>query len=307
MIRASIDIGSNSVLLLAAEIDERSGTITREILNESFITSLGKDLDVTKKFHPDSMKATYEALSEYKKLLEKINFPVKDTIMTATEASRVATNANEFYQKIKDELGFSVQIISSEGEAYYTALGVVSSFSNQRNNIVVMDVGGASTELIKIQLNPFKIAETISLPVGSVRATDWKSKGEFDQRMGEILSPDLSQYHTDTLVCVAGSMTALASMYLGQREYEDKKIEGMKIAFKSFQDFSRDLQNTTVENLLLLFPFLGKRAPMVAGGSKVVELIGKKLNIDTMEVSTRGLRYGTVISGGIDEQFISSR
>ncbi|AUN96720.1 hypothetical protein DOM21_18210 [Bacteriovorax stolpii] len=304
MIRASIDIGSNSVLLLAAEIDEKNGTITREILNESFITSLGKDLDVTKKFHPDSMKATYEALSEYKKLLEKINFPVKDTIMTATEASRVATNSREFYQKIKEELGFSVQIISSEGEAYYTALGVVSSFSKEREKIVVMDVGGASTELIQIQLNPFKIVETISLPVGSVRATDWKKKGEFDQRMGEILSPDLSHYHTDTLVCVAGSMTALASMYLGQRVYEDKKIEGMKIAFKSFQDFSRDLQNTTVENLLLLFPFLGKRAPMVAGGSKVVELIGKKLNIDTMEVSTRGLRYGTVISGGIDEQFI---
>ncbi len=305
MIRASIDIGSNSVLLLAAEVDEKSGRITRELLNESFITSLGKDLDVTKVFHPDSMKATYEALNEYKKLLEKINFPVKNTVVTATEASRVATNSRDFYKKIKDELGFSIQIITSEAEAYYTALGVVSSFDKKRENIIVMDVGGASTELIKIQLEPFNISETVSLPVGSVRATDWKNKGQFDQKMDEILSPDLSTYHTATLVCVAGSMTALASMYLGQRVYEDQKIEGMKISFSSFQDFSRDLQNTTVENLLMLFPFLGKRAPMVAGGARVVELIGKKLKIDTMEVSTRGLRYGTVISGGINEQFIA--
>lgn len=305
MIRASIDIGSNSVLLLAAEVDEKSGSIIRELLNESFITSLGRELDVTKKFHPESMQATFNALSEYKKLLDKIQFPVEKTIVTATEASRVSTNSREFFKKIKDELGFTIQIISSDGEAYYTALGVISSLEKSSNKTVIMDVGGASTELIRINLNPFQILETVSLPVGSVRATDWKKNGEFDSRMNDILSPDLSSYHTETLVCVAGSMTALASMYLGQRVYEDHKIEGMKIAFNSFQDFSRDLQNTTVENLLLLFPFLGKRAPMVAGGSRVVELIGKKLKIDTMKVSTRGLRYGTVLSGGIDEQFIS--
>lgn len=303
MRRASIDIGSNSVLLLAAEVNEQ-GVMTKEIFNESFITSLGKDLDVTKKFHPDSMQATYEALSAYKKMLESIQFPVANVIVTATEASRVATNSREFFQKIKSELGFNIQIITSEGEAYYTALGVISSFSKENDKIVVMDVGGASTELIRIDLNPFKIVETISLPVGSVRATDWMKKGEFEDKMQTILSPDLSSYHTDTLICVAGSVTALASMYLGQRVYEDHKIEGMTISFPSFQDFSRDLQKTTVENLLLLFPFLGKRAPMVAGGSKVVELIGKKLKIDKMKISTRGLRYGTVISGGIDEQFI---
>ncbi|MEA9354591.1 hypothetical protein SHI21_00145 [Bacteriovorax sp. PP10] len=304
MRRASIDIGSNSVLLLAVELDE-NGQIKEELLNESFITSLGKDLDVTKKFHPDSMQATYEALSTYKKLLDKIKFPVGDVIATATEASRVSTNSREFFKKIKDELGFNIQIISSDGEAYYTALGVVSSLPKAEGKIVVMDIGGASTELILINTSPFKIEKSISLPVGSVRATDWKKQNEFDSKIYDILAPDMSEYNTETLVCVAGSMTALASMYLGQREYSDTKIEGMSISFKSFQDFARDLQNTTVENLLMLFPFLGKRAPMVAAGSLVAELIGSKLKIDLIKVSTRGLRYGTVITGGINEQFIS--
>lgn len=303
MRRASIDIGSNSVLLLAVELSD-DGVITKELLNESYITSLGKDLDVTKKFHPDSMKATYEALSEYKKLLDKIKFPTSDVIATATEASRVSTNSREFFKKIKDELGFNIQIISSDGEAYYTALGVVSSLGKNAGKIIVMDIGGASTELIQIDTTPFKIIKSISLPVGSVRATDWKQKGEFDTKITEILNKDLSDYHTDTLVCVAGSMTALASMYQGQKEYSDSKVEGMRIAFKSFQDFAKDLRNTSVENLLLLFPFLGKRAPMVGGGSHVAELIGNKLKIDTIKISTRGLRYGTVITGGIDEQFI---
>lgn len=304
MIRASIDIGSNSVLLLAVELNDK-GEIKNELLNESFITSLGKDLDVTKKFHPDSMQATYEALSTYKMLLDKIKFPTSEVVATATEASRVSTNSREFFKKIKDELGFNIQIISGDGEAYYTALGVVSSLPKTDDKIVVMDIGGASTELIQINLNPFKIEQSVSLPVGSVRATDWKKQNEFDARISEILAPDMSDYHTETLVCVAGSMTALASMYLGQREYSDKKIDGMTIPFKTFKDFARDLQNTTVENLLMLFPFLGKRAPMVAAGSNVAELIGTKLKIETMKISTRGLRYGTVITGGINEQFIS--
>lgn len=303
MRRASIDIGSNSVLLLAVELDEK-GQIKEELLNESFITSLGKDLDVTKKFHSDSMQATYEALSTYKNLLDKIKFPVGDVIATATEASRVSTNSREFFKKIKDELGFNIQIISSDGEAYYTALGVVSSLPKTEGKIVVMDIGGASTELILINTLPFEIEKSISLPVGSVRATDWKNKNEFDSKIYDILAPDMSEYSTETLVCVAGSMTALASMYLGQREYSDTKIEGMSISFKSFQDFTRDLQNTTVENLLMLFPFLEKRAPMVAAGSLVAELIGSKLKIDLIKISTRGLRYGTVLTGGINEQFI---
>ena len=303
MRRASIDIGSNSVLLLAVELDEK-GEIKQELLNESFITSLGKDLDITKKFHPDSMQATYEALNEYKKLLDKIKFPINEVIATATEASRVSTNSREFFRKIKDELGFNIQIISSDGEAYYTALGVVSSIGKSEGKTVVMDIGGASTELILINTDPFKILKSISLPVGSVRATDWKKENEFDTKIYDILEQDISDYNTETLVCVAGSMTALASMYLGQREYSDTKIEGMTISFKSFQNFVRDLQNTTVENLLMLFPFLGKRAPMVAAGSHVAELIGSKLKIDLIKISTRGLRYGTVLAGGIDEQFI---
>ena len=304
MIRASIDIGSNSVLLLVVELDEKN-KIIKELLNESYITSLGKDLDITKKFHPDSMQSTYDALKIYKTLLDKINFPINDVIASTTEASRVSTNSREFFKKIKSELGFNIEIITSDGEAHYTALGVLSSLPNVEDRIVVMDIGGASTELILINTNPFKIEKSISLPVGSVRATDWKNKNEFDSKVYEILVPDLSDYNTDVLVCVAGSMTALASMYLGQREYSDTKIEGMTISFKSFQDFVDDLQKTTVENLLMLFPFLGKRAPMVAAGAKVAEIIGSKLNIDLIKISTRGLRYGTIIAGGIDERFIS--
>lgn len=303
MIRASIDIGSNSVLLLVAEIDPDTKKITKEILNLSHITSLGKDLDKQKKFHPDSMNATYEALVDYKNNLNKLKIDSQDVLVTATEASRVATNAAEFYAKIQKELGFSVTLITSEGEAYYTALGVVSGIESRESELVIMDIGGASTELIRIQTNPFKIISTVSLPVGSVRGTDWRKENSFDEKMKTILDHDFSSYQSQTLIGVAGSMTSLAAMFMGQSAYDDKKIDGITIGFSSFKKFTADLQKTNVENLLLLFPHLGKRAPMVAAGASIAEMIGDKIKVENIKISTRGLRYGTLIKGEIYGQY----
>ena len=304
MIKASIDIGSNSVLLLAADINSDSKKIIKEILNLSFITSLGKDLDKTKRFHTDSMQLTYEALLSYKNELKKININASDVLVTATEASRVATNAKEFYFKIKNELGFTVKLISSEGEAYYTARGVASRIETSESDLVIMDIGGASTELIRICLNPFKILSTISLPVGSVRATDWSKEGSFEEKIGLLLNQDFSNYCTSSLICVAGSMTSLAAMFIKIDVYDDQKIDGLLIDFSAFKKFSASLQGASSEKLLVEFPHLGKRAPMVASGAYVAQLIGEKLNIKNMKISTRGLRYGTLMEAEINEKFI---
>ena len=302
MRRASIDIGSNSVLLLAAELDESGNKILSELLDLSHITSLGKDLDKTQKFHPDSMNATYNALLEYKTELQKFNILPESVIVTATEASRVATNAAEFFLKIKDELGFKITIINSEGEAYYTALGVASGILDSPS-VVIMDIGGASTELIKVELNPFNIISSISLPIGSVRATDWLKENCFEQKTKEIFSLNFNHYETKSLVCVAGGMTTMAAMYLGLKEFDPKKVDGLSLTFDSLKLFAVDLQKTNRDNLLLLFPFLGKRVEVISAASKVAVMFGSRLKIETIKISTRGLRYGTILKGEINVKF----
>ena len=296
MIRASIDIGSNSVLLLACEF---SNKIEKELLNLSHITSLGKDLDKNGVFCQESMDSTFAALKDYKEQLERINFSVGDTIVTATEAARVAKNSSDFFDKIKNELGFSISIITGEQEAYFTALGVASGVGDRLSNCIVMDIGGASTEFIKLKMMPFTVSESISLPVGSVRATDWKNENLFEEKMSKVLSHDLSHYRTDVLVCVAGSMTSLASMFLGKKVFNDKEIDGLEIDFQEFKKFVLELQKTNPQELLLNFPFLGKRAMMVAGGAKVAELLAEKLTVKKLKISTRGLRYGVLVQGGL--------
>jgi exopolyphosphatase/guanosine-5'-triphosphate,3'-diphosphate pyrophosphatase len=297
MIKVSIDIGSNSVLLLAVEVNPQSNQIEKEILNLSHVTSLGKDLDKNKSFLPETMRATFEALAEYKNQIEKIGLKVEDVVVTATEASRVASNAKGFYDDVFKKLGFKTILISGEEEAYYTALGVVSGKRISNEELVIMDMGGASTELIRVINKPFKITSSTSLPVGSVRATDWREALEFDFKMKSILENNFANYQTDTLLCVAGSMTSLACIYKGLRAFDDKIIDGLKIEFSTFKNFSYDLQKTSVENLHLLFPYLGKRAPMLPAASAVAVLIGEKLGIKNIEISTRGLRYGTILEG----------
>jgi exopolyphosphatase/guanosine-5'-triphosphate,3'-diphosphate pyrophosphatase len=250
------------------------------------------------------MAATYSALVEYKKQLTLESFDIEKVLVTATEAARVAGNSTEFFKKIKKELGFNITIITAEAEAYFTAMGVASG-SDSSDDVVIMDIGGASTELIKAQLNPFKIIDSISLPIGSVRAMDWERDGLYDSKMLEIDSNDFAPYQTNNLICVAGGMTAMAAMYLGLKEFDPLKIDGMNISFTSFTSFAEDLQKTNVQNLLLLFPFLGKRASVVSAASKIAIFFGKQLAINNVLISTRGLRYGTVLIGEINENFTS--
>lgn len=300
-LRASIDIGSNTTLLLAAEVEEGSFV---EKLNETRVTSLGKDLDKTGEFRDKSMNDTFKALSDYKSLLEKIEIKPEETIVTATEAARVAKNSKDFFSKVEKELGFQVTIINGEGEAYYTSFGVVSRSQIDQDSLTIMDIGGASTELIKIQVNPFKILNSVSLPLGSVRCSDWLKDKIFEQKITEIFdNHDVNEYETSHLLCVAGSMTSLGSMIKGLKKFDSDTVNGTKISFDDFLKFTKKIKKRTPAELLLKFPFLGKRSKSIVGGAYLGEQMGTALKVKTFEISTLGLRYGTLLSGGIDERF----
>ena len=153
-LRASIDIGSNSVLLLIADMTKNK---FQEIIKESHITSLGKDLDKNKVFHPDSMKATYDAIKEYAEECDKHGISRESIIATATEASRVAQNSKEFFEKIQTELNVTIQTITPQAEAYFSTKGILFNSKFDSDVITIMDIGGASTELIKVNTKTFKI------------------------------------------------------------------------------------------------------------------------------------------------------
>jgi len=307
-IRASIDIGSNTILLLIGQSEANNNF--KEIRGQSEVTALGSGIQKYSKFSEESMELSFSILMQYKEAILKHNINLDDVLVTATEASRVAQNASEFFQRVKKEIGFSIHVISSEGEAYYSGLGVTVSRSYSEKEIVIMDIGGASTELVRVNINPFKIINSVSMPIGSVRAFDWQQSGKLQQKFAEVVNEyedKINNYKTNMLVGLAGTMTSIGNMFNGRAEYIEKEVQGTLITSSQFVDFLKEYEDYSVPELLVEYPFLGKRAKTILVGGNIAKIFLQLLDVNELKISTYGLRHGTFIQGFINDEHIIKR
>lgn len=302
-IRASIDIGSNSTLLLVADVTNGK---FQELVKRSEITSLGKELDKNKAFHTESMAATFDAIKSYAEDCDKLGIPREEILATATEAARVAQNAREFFNRIEAELKVKVRIITSEAEAYFSTKGILFNTKFDTDVITIMDIGGASTELIKVNTKNFQIMETISMPVGAVRGTQWLSDDLFVQNLQKVFLDfrnEMDKFQGKDLFCVAGTITSLGNMYLGKQEFVEEEVHGLKMKVEDVDSLFKKYSNSTPEQFLTDFPFLQKRSKSILGGLHLVYHIAHRLLVKEITISTYGLRYGTLLEGKIKEEF----
>lgn len=303
-LRASIDIGSNSVLLLIADLTNNN---FQEIIKESHITSLGKELDKNKMFHPESMQATYDAIKEYAEECDKHGIPRENILATATEASRVAQNSAEFFDKIKNELRVTILTITPQAEAYFSTKGILFNSKFNSDVITIMDIGGASTELIKVNTKTFNILETISMPVGAVRASQWLQDGLFVQNLQKIFLDfrnEIDKFQTKELYCVAGTVTSLGNMHLMRKEFVEDDVHGLTLKAEDIDTMFKKYSEHTPAEFLELFPFLQKRSNSIRGGLHLVYHIVHRLLVKEITISTYGLRFGTILEGKIKKEFI---
>ena len=302
MKRASIDIGSNSILLLAADI-----TTMEILLNESNVTGLGRDLDKNGEFIPDAMEESYAILEEYTKKCSAIGISPTEIIVTATEASRVAKNAGSFFEKVKDKLGLSITIISGEGEAFYSAQGILFDKNIEASEIVIMDIGGASTELIKVDAVQKKVLSSFSMPVGAVRLTNWRADSVMEKKFSDVLKnydSDMADVKTKTLYCVAGTMTSVGNMFLGNKTFEENEVNGLQMSSQKVAELLEKNSSSSPEDFLENFPFLGKRSKTILSGLILANRLLSVLGVEKVIISTYGLRYGTLLSGQIEENYV---
>lgn len=302
--RASIDIGSNSVLLLIAEIDHGK---VREISKRSEITSLGRELDKTKSFHPESMAATLEALSSYAEDCDREGVAREKIIITATEAARVAQNAKSFFQEINDRLGLTVNIITSQAEAYFSTKGILFNTKFSSDIITIMDIGGASTELIRVNPKKYQILESVSLPVGAVRSTQWLDDQLFVQNLQKVFLDyrnEIDKYQTKELYCVAGTVTSLGNMHLERKEFVEDDVHGLTMKAEDVDALFKKYAAYTPESFLESFPFLQKRSKSIRGGLHLVYHLVHRLFVKEITISTYGLRFGTLLEGTIAKEHL---
>lgn len=304
-VRASIDIGSNSILLLIAEISSDGKLIEKEKLFE--VTALGKGLDRNGVFSEESKSLSFKALQDYVTLCEKYGIKVQSIIATATEAARVATDACDFFNDVKDKLGLTVHIINPQAEIFFSTKGILSHTQFDSEFATIMDIGGASTELIKINTKDFTIMESISIPVGAVRCSGWLDDNHFVQSLQKIFidhRPQLDNFQSRELICVAGTITSLGNMHLERKEFVEDDVHGMELKIEDIDQLFKKYSSFDPAQFLELFPFLGKRSESIRGGLHLAYHLTHRLFVKSLSISTYGLRYGTLIEGSIKEEDI---
>jgi len=305
-LRASIDIGSNSILLLVVDVDNNFEVLA----NESNVTGLGRDLDKNKKFIQVAMDESFEVLKKYKKICHDLSVPADQIIATATEASRVSQNAFEFFKKVEQEIGLTIITITGEAEAYYSAIGVLFDKNIQDETITIMDIGGASTELIQVEKKPTHIISSFSMPVGVVRMNNWQEEAIRLEKLEKILddfSAQISKVSCTKLYCVAGTMTSVGNMFLKLKTFEETQVNGLEIKTTDINEMLIRYETFTPDQFLEKYPFLGKRAKTIYSGLLLSKTILDKLGTSDIYISTYGLRYGTILSGSIKDHYVWKR
>ena len=299
---AAIDCGTNSIRLLIAEPDDSGGL--RDLDRRLEIVRLGQGVDATGEFHPDALQRTFAAVDHYAELIEKAEVPVENVQFVATSASRDAKNRDSFFAGIKQRLGVLPDVISGETEARLSFIGALSRVTPEGEPVLVMDIGGGSTELITGGAAG-KMRSAISLDIGSVRVTErfLKQNPVADDdlvRATEYVDDLLAESGVDfasigTWIGVAGTATTLAGVYLELEHYDRELVHGAVIPLPAVQELLYRLAGMTVDEIRGLPSMHPGRADVITGGALVEARIAARLQVKDLIVSESDILDGIAL------------
>jgi len=299
---AAIDCGTNSIRLLIAEPNGSSGLIDLERRLE--IVRLGQGVDANGEFHPDALRRTFAAVDEYAGLIKKAGVPVEKVHFVATSAARDAKNRESFFAGIRQRLGVEPDVISGEAEARLSFVGALSRVTPDNEPVLVMDIGGGSTELIAGSAAG-EMRSAISLDIGSVRVTERFLK------QNPVAENDLEQaatYVDDLLagsvvdfggvgswIGVAGTSTTLAGVYLKLERYDRERVHGARIPLPAIAELLHRLAGLTVEEIRALPSMHPGRADVITGGALVATRIAARMQVADLLVSESDILDGIAL------------
>jgi exopolyphosphatase/guanosine-5'-triphosphate,3'-diphosphate pyrophosphatase len=299
---ASIDIGTNTILLLVAEF-AHDGTLT-VVHDEQIIARLGKGVDANRRISAEIFTRVIGFLQKLKATAES-NEAVR-IIASGTSALRDASNGAEFVRDVKSRIGLEIEILSGQEEAELTYRGAISEFPHTpgaNRSYAVLDIGGGSTELTIGEEGA--VLRKASLNVGAVRLTERLLKTSppsspgISQAVSEVRSwvstlPKLLP--TTRLIGVAGTVTTLASIDLNLPAWDPKRVGGHFIRLESIEQIYEKLRTKSIGEMIKAYPQiqLGRADIILAGIIVLIESL-KRFGVRGITTSVRGLRYGLVL------------
>ncbi|MCW2805081.1 MAG: Ppx/GppA phosphatase [Propionibacteriaceae bacterium] len=299
---AAIDCGTNSIRLLIADRGPDGDLV--ELDRRLEIVRLGQGIDATGEFHPAALERTFAAVDQYAEAVRAAGVPRDKIHFVATSAARDAGNREAFFAGIRDRLGTEPDVITGEREAHLSFIGALSGAGDVAEPVLVMDIGGGSTELI-IGSAAGEIDFARSLDIGSVRLTErfWPDGQPGPEQLGaaagyvdELLDASGADFgHVRTWIGVAGTATTLAGVYLELDEYDRSRVHRSTIPLPAIGDLLAMLASSTVEEIRAIASMHPKRADVITAGALIVGRIARRISTDALLVSESDILDGIAL------------
>jgi exopolyphosphatase / guanosine-5'-triphosphate,3'-diphosphate pyrophosphatase len=286
MTRAAIDIGTNSVRLLVRDGD-------RDLERLSVITRLGAGVDKTGHLGRDAIERTLDTLRDFAGVRGRHgNPPLR---VAATSAARDAANCDELFDAVEKILGVAPELLSGEEEARLSFAGAVAGLDPATGPFLVADIGGGSTELA---VGTERAEEACSLDIGAVRLTE--SDLHHDPPQPEELVNAIGIVHdmvddalrerlpsaedAPVLVGVGGTITTVAAVEIGLREYDRARVHHFRLRRAAVEDVFRTLATEPLADRIHNPGLQPERADIIVGGCCVLVAIMRLLHADELVV-----------------------
>lgn len=298
---AIVDLGSNSTRMAITEIapDGRFREIKRVKENTRLSEGMGRE----KVLQKNAMDRTIAALKRFKKIYSTVpNIQVR---AISTAAVRQAKNRQEFLNRVENEVGIHLQVLSGKKEAYYDYLGVIRTL--KLNHCLILDVGGASCELILVQQR--RARDLISLPVGAVnlseqfhlggyvRATDlFRAQVSMNERLTKI--PWLRYATRVPIVLLGGANRTLARMTRAYhhhgRRHSSESIHGYQLSSRVVFATYRELLSKNLAQRKRMPGLEPERADIIVGGMLPLVSLLQRNSDGRVIFSESGVREGII-------------
>ena len=321
---AALDLGTNNCRLLIARPSGQDFTVIDAF---SRVVRLGEGLALSGRLSDEAMDRALGALHVCAEKLRRRNVFLARSV--ATEACRRASNGAAFIERVRQETGIVLDIISAQEEARLAVLGCHVLLEQGEGPALIFDIGGGSTELILVGPGDGAVPRILdwqSVPWGVVSLTDTvmggMTPGQADDEQGrldlyaamrrtvdESFAPfarrigDAPSAEDIRLLGTSGTVTTLASLHLQLPHYDRRAVDGLIVPSRSMRDISAHLSGLSLADRAKV-PCIGTdRAELVVAGCAILESILDLWPAERLGVADRGIREGilrSLMSGDLD-------
>ena len=293
------DLGTNSTRLLVADVEDST---VREVERLLKITRLGEGVDATKELGDEPVRRTLDTLRHSSERAEALG--AQRRLAVATSAVRDARNRDAFLDAVRG-LGFEPRLLTGEQEAAATFAGVVSDRAGDHAGLLVLDIGGGSTEFV-LGGPGDAVAWSRSLDVGCVRITERflgeehipperlrEAREALDAELTAV--PDEVVERTREAIGVAGTVTTVAALDLGLEVYDAARIHGHRVGRGHVDELLARLAPMSLEERREAMVIEPDRAPVICAGLVVLAASLERLGLDSLKASERDILHGAAL------------